>query len=224
MYDVIATMMSGVWIEDWDFSRFLNVLPKAAWLTSYSHRVTREMNLQLLRGLHGLWQNQGLLSDTANLDFTTLPYWGESSHLEKNWSGTRHQALSSILAVLAQDPDSGIITYSDTNVRHESKNQVVLEFLDFYGTDNSTKLKYLVFDSKFTTYENLRQLDEKGVKFITIRRRGERIIKELESLSASAWKTLRVPKAWFWLPSSQDLRTAPDPKRLWPATASNCHF
>ncbi len=133
------------------------------------------------------------MSDTANLDFTTLPYWGESSHLEKNWSGNRHQALSSILAVLAQDPDSGIITYSDTNVRHESKNQVVLEFLDFYGTDNSTELKYLVFDSKFTTYENLRQLDEKGVKFITIRRRGERIIKELESLSASAWKTLRVP-------------------------------
>ena len=197
MYDVTATMMSGVWIEDWDFSRFLNVLPKASWLTSYSHRVTQEMNLQCKRGLHGLWQSQGLLSDTANLDFTTLPYWGESSHLEKNWSGNRHQALSSILAVLAQDPDSGIITYSDTNVRHESKNQVVLEFLDFYGTDNSTELKYLVFDSKFTTYENLRQLDEKGVKFITIRRRGERIIKELESLSASAWKTLRVPKACF---------------------------
>ncbi len=193
--DVRRYSHDDVWCMDRGLGFFagLNVLPKAAWLTSYSHRVTREMNLQLLRGLHDLWQNQGLLSDTANLDFTTLPYWGESSHLEKNWSGTRHQALSSILAVLAQDPDSGIITYSDTNVRHESKNQVVLEFLDFYGTDNSRELKYLVFDSKFTTYENLRQLDEKGVKFITIRRRGERIIKELESLSASAWKTLRVP-------------------------------
>ncbi len=104
----------------------LNVLPKAAWLTSYSHRVTREMNLQLLRGLHGLWQSQGFLSDTANLDFTTLPYWGEAKHLENNWSGTRHQALSSILAVLAQDPDSGIITYGDTNIRHDKKNQVVM--------------------------------------------------------------------------------------------------
>ncbi len=224
--DVRRYSHDDVWCMDRGLGFFagLNVLPKAAWLTSYSHRVTREMNLQLLRGLHSLWQSQGLLSNTANLDFTTLPYWGESSHLEKNWSGTRHQALSSILAVLAQDPDSGIITYSDTNVRHESKNQVVLEFLDFYGTDNSTELKYLVFDSKFTNYENLRQLDEKGVKFITIRRRGSRIIKELESLSASAWKTLRVPKAWFWFPSSQGLRTAPDPKRLWPATASNCHL
>ncbi len=128
------------------------MLPKAAWLTSYSHRVTREMNLQLLRGLHCLWQAHGLLSDTANLDFTTIPYWGEGTHLENNWSGTRHLALTSILAVLAQDPDSGIITYGDTSVRHANKNQVVLEFLDFYWTSKSTALRYLVFDSKFTTY------------------------------------------------------------------------
>ena len=193
--DVRRYSHDDIWCMDRGLGFFagLNVLPKAAWLTSYSHRVTREMNLQLLRGLHGLWQGQGLLSDTANLDFTTLPYWGEAEHLENNWSGTRHQALSSILAVLAQDPDSGIITYSDTNIRHEDKNQVVLEFLDFYSTDNSTELKYLVFDSKFTTYGNLRKLDEKEVKFITIRRRGDRIIQELESLPASAWKTLRVP-------------------------------
>ncbi len=147
-----------------------------------------------------------------------------SLHLENNWSGTRHQALSSILAVLAQDPDSGIITYADTNIRHDKKNQVVLEFLDFYSTDNSTELKYLVFDSKFTTYENLRQLDEKEVKFITIRRRGERIIQELESLPTSAWKTLRVPKAWLSLPPSQDLRTALESQRLRPDAASNCHL
>lgn len=88
----------------------LNVLPKAAWFTSYSHGITRQMNLDFLRKLNRLWREQGLLSDTANLDFVAVPYWGDDGHLENNWSGTRHQALSSILAALSHDPESGIIT------------------------------------------------------------------------------------------------------------------
>jgi hypothetical protein len=42
-------------------------LPKTAWFSSYSHRVTREMNLCFLKELHQLWKKEGLLSDTANL-------------------------------------------------------------------------------------------------------------------------------------------------------------
>lgn len=67
----------------------LNVLPKAAWYTSYSDRVTTRMNRSFLKKLHQLWLRHGLLDDTANLDFTTIPYWGDDSHLENNWSGKR---------------------------------------------------------------------------------------------------------------------------------------
>ena len=80
-----------LWCMDRGLGLFagLNVLPKAAWYTSYSHRVKRETNLEFLKSLSKLWQDEGLLSDTANLDFTTIPYWGEDdSHLENNWSGT----------------------------------------------------------------------------------------------------------------------------------------
>jgi hypothetical protein len=52
--------------------------------------------------------------------------------LENNWSGKRTKALPSMLAVLAQDPDSGIIDYGNTNVLHKDESAVVLEFLDFY--------------------------------------------------------------------------------------------
>lgn len=183
-----------VWCMDRGLGLFagLNVLPKAAWFSSYSHRVTRKMNLDFLKKLHARWQETGLLSDTVNLDFTTIPYWGDDSHLENNWSGTRHQGLASILAVLAHDPDSGVITYSDTNIRHDTKSQVVLEFLDFYRSDGKQNIKYLVFDSKFTTYQNLARLDP-DVKFLTIRRRGLNIVKELNQLPSSEWKTVRVP-------------------------------
>jgi len=172
----------------------LNVLPKTAWYTSYSSRVRREMNRSFLKNLHQVYLQHGLLSDTANLDFTTIPYWGDSAHLENNWSGKRNKALASMLAVLAQDPDSGIITYGDTNIRHKNKSDVVIEFFDFYKNDTD-ELKYLVFDSKFTTYQNLGKLNQKGIKFLTIRRRGKNIVEELNKKPASAWKKIRVPMA-----------------------------
>lgn len=174
----------------------LNVLPKTAWFSSYSHRVTREMNISFLRELYKLWQRKGILSDTINLDFVAVPYWGDDAHLENNWSGTRHQALSSVLAAVAQDPDSGVITYGDTTIRHDNESSVVVEFLDFYknsGKEQTNKnLKYLVFDSKFTTYENLSKLDDNGVKFITIRRRGKNLVDELNKLPLTSWEKVRV--------------------------------
>jgi hypothetical protein len=173
----------------------LNVLPKTAWYTSYSNRVTRKTNRSFLRSLHKIYLKHDLLSDTANLDFTAIPYWGDSSHLENNWSGTRNKALASMLAVLAQDPDSGIITYGDTNIRHKDKSDVAIEFLDFYKSDGIDELKYLVFDSKFTTYQNLGKLNKKGIKFLTIRRRGKNIVEDLNERPSSAWKKIRVPMA-----------------------------
>jgi len=182
-----------LWCMDRGLGLFagLNVLPKASWFTSYSDRITREANVDFLRKLHKLWADHGLLSDTVNLDFTTVPYWGDDAHLENNWSGKRHHALSSILAAIAQDPDSGIITYSDADVKHETESDTVIEFLDFYKV-NGNDLKYLVFDSKFTTYQNLKKLDDNGVKFVTIRRRGAKIVAELDSLPNSAWKKVCV--------------------------------
>lgn len=170
----------------------LTVLPKAAWFASYSHRVTREMNIQFLKAMHELWHKTGLLSDTANIDFVSIPYWGDDSHLENNWSGTRHQALSSILAAIAQDPETGIITYGDTTLRHDNESSVVVEFLDFYKSAGGNDLKYLVFDSKFTTYENMSKLDDNGVNFVTIRRRGKNIVESIEQLPPASWKKVRV--------------------------------
>ncbi len=171
----------------------LNVLPKTACFSTYSNRITKEDNLVFLKDLHELWKSQGLLGDTINLDFTTIPYWGDDKHLENNWSGKRRQSLSSLLAVLAQDSDSGIIDYGDADILHKKQNAVVLEFLDFYRQDKSKdQLKYLVFDSKFTSYQNLVKLNDNGVKFLTIRRRGKKIVEEINNLPKSSWKTQRV--------------------------------
>lgn len=173
----------------------LNVLPKTAWFTSYSDRVTSAMNRNFLKQLHRVWEEFDLLEDTSNLDFTTIPYWGEDSHLENNWSGKRGKALSSMLAVLAHDPDSGLIDYGDVNILQKDESSVVLEFLDFYRSNhnkNDEKLRYIVFDSKFTNYENLKKLDDAEIKFITIRRRGKQMLDRISNLPANGWKNVKV--------------------------------
>ncbi len=202
----------------------LNVLPKSAWLSSYSGRVTKKMNLDFIKGLHKIWVQQGLLSDTSNLDFTTIPYWGDDVHLENNWSGKRNKALPSMLAVLAQDPDNGIIDYGSCDVLHKDQSGVVLEYLDFYKQGGGNKnLRYLVFDSKFTNYENLSRLDDQNIKFITIRRRGKKLLEEIRGknnfttirVEASGMKkrTLKVRDEIITLRGYCDQKTG-EPKQL----------
>jgi len=197
--DVRRYSTDDIWCMDRGTGLFagLNVLPKATWFSSYSDRVTSDMNIDFLKRLHRKWLEMGLLSDTINLDFTTIPYWGENDQFENNWSGKRNKALSSMLSVLAHDPETGIIDYGNTRVRHSNESNVVLEFLDFYksGLNQESHLKYIVFDSKFTNYENLAKLDGNDVKFITIRRRGKNIVEEINNYPKHSWKIIRVQQS-----------------------------
>jgi hypothetical protein len=191
--------MDDAWCMDRGMGLFagLNVLPKTAWYNSYSSGVTRDMNISFLNSLCLLWNEKGLLSDTINLDFTAIPYWGDDDPFENNWSGKRGKALVSLQAVLAQDPDSGLLCYSDTTIRHHNESDVILEFLDFYHNDPkvSSNLKYLVFDSKFTTYKNLDNIDNQGLKFITIQRKSKKLEDKIAGIPDSNWKNIRVKRA-----------------------------
>jgi len=197
--DIERYSMDDAWCMDRGMGLFagLNILPKAAWFSSYSSSITREMNLSFLRQLHVLWCKHGLLSDTMNLDFTAIPYWGDDDPLENNWSGKRSKAMASMLAVLAQEPESGLLCYSDTTIRHRNQNDVVLEFLDFYHSDPkaNAKIRYLVFDSRFTTYENLSKLNARGLCFITIQRRSKGLEEKISAVQQGRWKEIRIMRS-----------------------------
>jgi transposase len=183
-----------LWAMDRSLGLFagLNVLPKDATLSSYSYRVEREMNVRFLRAMQTTFNNEGLFSGLVNMDFTAIPHWGDASVLENNWSGKRRQALKSVLAVLCQDPDSGIFCYTDAEVKHRNEPECVLEFVDFWKQGGSSP-KCLIFDSKFTTYENLGKLDRDGIRFITLRRRGKKLVEEIEALPPDRWQRIELP-------------------------------
>lgn len=136
----IALKLSGhdrysqddLWAMDRGFGLFsgLNVLPKDSTLSTYSYRTSRDMNRIFLTQMYKKISELGLLTDNINLDFTAIPHWGDASVLENNWSGKRNKGLKSVLAVLSQDPDTGIFCYSDAEVKHQDQADTVLEFVD----------------------------------------------------------------------------------------------
>ena len=160
----------------------LNVLPKTTWYSSYSAAIERADNVSFMKSLNRIYADNGLLSDTANLDFTAIPYWGDEEPFENNWSGKRSKALISIQAALAQDQDTGILCYGDATVKHANQDGVILEFLDFYLEGTGRNVSYLVFDSKFTTLQNLGRINDDGIKFITIQRKSKNLNEKIQQI------------------------------------------
>ncbi|ODS33930.1 MAG: putative orf [Candidatus Scalindua rubra] len=182
-----------LWAMDRGFGLFgaLNVLPKDGTLSSYSYRTNRHMNRRFLTEMFRKLKKLKLLTGQINMDFTAIPHWGDSSVLENNWSGKYGRRLKSVLSLLCQDPDTGIFCYSDAEVKHRNQPESILEFVDFWK-ENGKKPSCLIFDSKLTTYENLEKLDIDNIKFITLRRRGKKLLSELQHIQEDEWQNIKV--------------------------------
>ncbi|MBU4445564.1 MAG: transposase [Candidatus Marinimicrobia bacterium] len=171
----------------------LNVLPKNAWFGSYSYRINREMNLKFLSGLNRAVEEIIPASGDFNLDFTTIPHWGDESVLERNWSNKRHVGLKSMLALLVQDQGSRLLKYGDCEIKHADQSDVILEFVDFYRK-NGGKINCLIFDSKFTTYHNLSLLNKDRIKFLTLRRRSKKMVEKMRNIEKDEWQRVKLNK------------------------------
>lgn len=171
----------------------LNVLPKNAYFSSYSYRVNREMNKKFLSALNRAVEKIIPSSGDFNLDFTTIPHWGDESILERNWSNKRHIGLKSVLALLVQDQGSRLLKYGDAEIKHWNQSDAILEFVDFYHKDGG-KINCLIFDSKFTTYHNLNLLDRDDIKFLSLRRRSKKMIEKVENIEEKKWQKVKLNK------------------------------
>ncbi len=183
----------------WNFDRALgffaslNVLPKSTALSTYSYRVSRQSNLKLLLVLSKIFESEG--DGEFNLDFKAIPHWGDASVLEKNWCGSRGKAMKSILSLMVQNPHSGIVSYTDAGIKHQNQSDAIIEFVDFWKNGHGSVPKMLIFDSRFTSYENLSQLNQDGIMFLTLRRRGKKLINQLNSIPEEEWQRIQIQRA-----------------------------
>ena len=171
----------------------LNAMPKKSFLSEYSSRITPQKVSRLLGLWHGQLTGETLLAGASlNLDFHSVPYFGEHPLVESHYLSKRSRRQPSILTFLAQDADSQVFCYSNADIRKGEEAEEVFRFIDFWKRQYGRLPQHLVFDSKLTTYDRLDRLDAAGITFITLRRRSPSLLAEIDNLPASAWRTVTL--------------------------------
>lgn len=174
----------------------LTSLPKATHLTSYSYRVRRAANQQLLSGAVGRLRELGMASGEAgfNLDFHAIRHHGQDAPLDKHYVPRRSQRTRSVLTFFAQDHASTEMVYANADVtKHEAAHEVVA-FADYWNTATGADPGLLVFDSQLTTYTVLDELTARGIAWLTPRQRGRTVLDKLAALPTSAWTSVRIDR------------------------------
>jgi transposase len=170
----------------------LNVLPKCTAMSSYAYALD-DVHLQRLQkafitqAIHtGLYDGS-----IINLDFHTVPHFGDESVLDSHWAGARGKVMKGALTLFAQDAHTKLLLYTQADIQRAETDDQILAFMDFWPKVWRGVKPTLVFDSRFTTYANLSKLNEDGIKFITLRRRGSRLLKSVQGIKQ--WKRIHIP-------------------------------
>jgi hypothetical protein len=180
----------------------LTVIPKCTAMSTYSYSLDavhlhafQEAFVRKAEAL-GLYDGRVL-----NLDFHTVPHYGDESVLERHWAGARGKIMKGALTLLAQDAGSKLLLYASADIHRDEADDQVVEFLSFWSQVHRGVSPVLVFDSRFTTYEKLAEIDAQGVRFITLRRRGKGLVANVERMKP--WRRIHIP---------HEKRKFPDPE------------
>jgi hypothetical protein len=171
--DPAAAMLAG-----------MAVLPKKSALTDYSYRLSHDHQQRFLAALDQQMIGQGLAAAGEaifDLDFHAVMHWGRDPALEKHYVPARSQRARSVLTFLAQDSGTRNLVYASADISKANQAREAIAFCDHWKQVSGSDPKMLVMDQKVTTQEILGELNERGVKFLTLRMSSPALIRHLAS-------------------------------------------
>ena len=174
----------------------LNFLPKSTFMATYSCLTSEEMLLNFQKQLMKLFQKKYphfYQSKFINLDFHSIPHFGEQSKMEKVWCGARSKSIKGANTIFAQDSESNVILYTHADILHKDEANEILKFVEYWRTIKKSIKETLVFDCRLTTYRVLDTLSNDGITFITLRKRTKKLVDATEKISEKEWKKVYIP-------------------------------
>lgn len=176
----------------------LNVLPKPTYMITYSCRISSRLCKDLQKDVVAGFIKSSpafFAGKTINLDFHSIPHFGEESQMEQVWCGSRNKAMKGANTFFAQDGESNSLLYANADVSRKEGAKEILHFVDYLTAIKGVVKETLVFDARLTNYQILGELDgaEKPVKFITLRRRGPKLIEDAVAAPKEDWQKVRLP-------------------------------
>ena len=188
-----SRVMSSVFDQGLALFAGLNVTPKRSFLTEYSCRIPPAAYPKLMsRWFDALKTLEFQHGVSFDVDFHSIPFHGEDALLQNHYISKRSRRQKGVLAFLAQDADKRVFCYANATVRKENQNDEIMRFVEYWKQRTGHLPEELVFDSKLTTYRNLSRLNELGIPFITLRRRDPKMLQEIHTQPASAWRRIEL--------------------------------
>ncbi len=167
----------------------LNILPKATFATDYSYRTQRCHQEHLLAGwisaLAPLLFPQGKI---FALDFHAIPFRGDPAALDNHFLPRRGKVGPSVLSFFAQESESRVLCYANANLTRTDQPGELMRFVEFWKGLTGHDPEWLYFDSKVVPYSELSRVNQRGIHFVTIRRRGAAVIRRLRRLPPQTWQ------------------------------------
>jgi hypothetical protein len=173
----------------------LAALPKATALTTYSYRLSHERQRKFLTALDRRMLDTGLAEGgDFDLDFHAVMHWGEDAALEKHYVPRRSQRTRSVLTFFAQDAGTHNLVYANADISKAAQAREVLSFCDHWRDLSGADPTTLVLDQRVTTQDVLGELDARGIRFITLRMRSASLVRHINGIDPSAWKTVTLDR------------------------------
>ena len=145
------------------------MLPKSTAISTYSYSIDKdainlfqETFIKNLNSIDGSYYS----GETINLDFHTIPHFGDNPPLDNHWSGSRNKALKSAYTFIAQDADSRITSYINADIKKGEESQEILHFVEYWISVKGIVNETLVFDSRLTDYDVLEKFNDPKIKFM----------------------------------------------------------
>jgi hypothetical protein len=172
----------------------LNVVPKRSYLAAYSSSVDDRAIDRLMAAWFVQAPRAGLTYGTSlDLDFHTVPANSVEEPLEKHYVSRRSRSQKGILTFLARDASQRVLRYAHAGIPKAEQAGEILRFVDFWQQHTGVAPAELVFDSRLTTYAHLHSLNQRGIQFITLRRRTRSLLRTIWSRPESAWRRITLP-------------------------------
>jgi len=172
----------------------INVVPKRSYLAAYSSRVDHRTCLRCMEAWLGQVEQAGLpRGPSFDLDFHSIPANSAQEPLEKHYVSSRSRSQKGVLVFLARDAEHNLLRYANASVTKDERADEILQFVRFWKKRTGQAPAELVFDSQLTTYEKLAALNQQGIHFLTLRRRSQKMLRQIFSQPDSAWRRISLP-------------------------------
>ena len=94
--------------------------------------------------------------------------------------------------IFAQDSQSNTILYTRADILRNEEADEVKKFVAYWKNINGGLNETLVFDCRFTAYRVLDELEDDKTKFITLRKRYAKLIKDTLDLPPNEWDKIHI--------------------------------